>query len=68
MDWGAPVIFAQYRALRALVERVASVEELIEEITQDPARYSIDAWSHDEYGQFYERIKGGRRYDHVKHS
>lgn len=58
--------FLKYEQLRTLAEHVSSLDEFLEEIGQDPDRFTVPKWERGDYGQFYERIKGGHSYDNIK--
>lgn len=61
--------FVKYRHLKKLALSVESFSEFINEAARWPRRYAIVSphnWTKLDYEWFYNRFKGGSRYDYFR--
>ena len=59
--------FTKYRHLKKLAFAVGSFGEFLTEAAKWPRRYGVGLWSKVDYEWFYNRIKGGSRYEYFQH-
>lgn len=59
--------FTKYRHLKKLVLAVGSFSEFLNEAAKWPRRYGVPLWTRADYQWFFDKIKGGARYEHFQH-
>lgn len=56
--------FKQYKRLKRLALSQTNLQEFFNEVAKWSSRYGVPCWNKVHYEDFYNRIKGGARYEH----
>lgn len=59
--------FTKYRHLKKLALAVGSFGGFLNEVARWPRRYGVGMWTRADYQWFYDKIKGGARYEQFQH-